>query len=159
MPLSAFTRKFSNWQHHVPNLSLINWRWSIFLVKALCACMRLSWCICLYRFSGLKTSEGAGLSFTLRFFLVWLCDCWRSVGPVIITFKFTGVKSVWQFHLFLFSSSSMNYPWKWIRNKLEPYLANKTVCCGVRGGAAIRAFKSAFSSSSSATRLELKSSM
>lgn len=51
------------------------------------------------------------------------------------------------------------YPWRWIRSKLKPYLTNETVCCGVRGGAAIRAFKTSFSSCSSAMRLEIKVSM
>lgn len=41
-----------------------------------------------------------------------------------------------------------------LKNKLQSYLTNQAVCCGVRGGAAIRAFEPAFSSSSSAMRLE-----
>lgn len=129
--------------------------------------MDLCWSVCLYTVSGLKTPRAASTCFRKSWsllypeiFLAWLCDSWRSVDPVIITFTFTGVRSVKSFTcFFLFSSASMNYPWKWIRTKLESYLANKTVCCGVRGGAAIRAFKSAFSSSSSAMRLKSKSSM
>lgn len=46
--------------------------------------------------------------------------------------------------------------WRLIRNKLNPYLTNETVCCGVRGGAAVRAFKSSFSSCSSAMWLQIK---